>query len=127
MGFYMKNKCILFLFVAMTMLSVSFISCSSDDDSSSNGGGATSYAFQGKTYSGYNNGGYPCSIRFDSSGNRLAATDTINGELVPMSGTYIVNGTIIIVKWDNGNDTSFSYSTESDCIYWGGQRFTRQV
>ena len=86
MGFYMKNKWLLFLFVAMTMLSVSFISCSSDDDSSNNGGGGTSYAFQGKTYSGYTGYTY-VTIRFNSNGNGLSSSSSEKGV---MYGTYTV-------------------------------------
>lgn len=117
MGFYMKNKWLLFLFVAMTMLSVSFISCSSDDDSSNNGGGGTSYAFQGKTYSGYTGYTY-VTIRFNSNGNGLSSSSSEKGV---MYGTYTVQGNIIIITWDEtkyGTD-SIRYDSNRDSLFWG--------
>lgn len=120
-----KSFFVLFALAAISLLCSLFVSCSSDDDDGGNGGGAT-YAFQGKTYSGYSSEDGTITFSFAATGNSVTGNSNNGSDFVMLSGTYTVNGNIVTVTWANGVTKAFEYYSSEDCFYWGSIQLGRK-
>lgn len=108
---------IVFAVCAMMMLSTAFVSCSHDSDSDSSSGSST-YAFQGKTYSGTTvMEGVTVTIQaiFSTSGNTGTLVESAEGESYPQSFTYTVSGnTVTLTAEDADEPITATYNSSSD-------------
>lgn len=115
------KKLVSFLAVlCAVMLSFAFVSCSHDADSgSSSGSDSSSYAFQGKTYSGvYSDpdvGTVTIRLTFSASGNSGTLAQSAGDYSDVINFTYTVSGNnVTLTSPTQGEPITITYSSTRD-------------